>query len=76
MNRPSYMYLSPVGPFIIRPAFNGVELQLGTADKGKPFGSAEEAAEAVADRRTGFAEWDDYEGARAPVSLKYWTPGQ
>ncbi len=63
------------GTFWIRPEPAG-RVQLGLdGQKLKTYGSATEAARAVAERTTGWAPWDTATGTLVPVSLGKWKRG-
>jgi len=72
-----FTYESPVGTFWIRPE-PAHRVQLGIdRHKLRTYGSAKAAARAVAEKATGWQEWDTLEGAVAPARLDRWKrPGQ
>ena len=67
-----FTYETPVGTFWIHPE-PADRVRLGIdREKLKTYASARLAAQAVADRTTGWAPWDSLEGVPAPMRLTAW----
>ncbi len=67
---------TPVGTFWIHPEPAGrVQLRMNQ-HRLKTYSSAKAAARDVAEKHTGWKEWDQLEGVTAPENLSRWKRGE
>jgi hypothetical protein len=67
----TFIYKSPIGIFSITPRGDGFALSIGDLLLGT-YASAEQAAEAVLIRNTGYDPWDRRTFLDRPVDLTRW----
>ena len=72
MKRRLFSFASPVGTFTIRPAPDDKVALFVDGRKLESYRSARAAADAVADRETGFEPWDSDDATVPPRSLDRW----